>query len=99
MELMVATKAFCSLASVISGFVSCAYWYRSSIAEVPFSDITPGTDEIGIEVDGKEVAVFASSRLQSRLGSKGALAAAVAALFQLIPMLYDLWIVISAPAG
>lgn len=91
MELIVAGKAICGLASVISGFVSCAFWYRSSKAEVSLSSITPGTDDIGMEAGGKGIAIFATSRLQSSLGSKGALAAACAAVFQLIPIAYDTW--------
>ena len=83
-------KAICGLASALSSFASCAYWYRSSKAEVPLSTITPGTiDEMGIEFEGREIAVFSTSRLQCTLGAKGAMAAAVAGFFQLVVLTID----------
>jgi hypothetical protein len=97
MDVMIFTKACCGFASVVSGFVSCVYWYRSSKADVLLSSIPPGVDDIGIEVGGREIAVFASSRLQSLLGSKGALSAATAAVFQLIPWVIDTWAAVTAP--
>ena len=92
---LVILKALCGCASVVSGFISCAYWYRSSKAEVHWADRE--ADDIGFEAGGKEIAVFATAKKQSMLGARGAMAAAVAALFQLIPIAHDAWMAIFPP--
>ena len=98
MDLVSALKMFCTSASVVSALASCFFWYKSSKAEVMFSELRKGEDDIGLEAGGKEIAVFATSRKQSSLGAKGAFAAAVAALFQLILFLIDFWSAMAVPA-
>ena len=95
MSTLVVIKALCGCASVVAGFISCTYWYRSSKAEVCWKDRE--ADDIGLEAGGKEIAVFATFKKQSALGARGALAAAIAALFQLIPIAHDAWTAISPP--
>ena len=90
MDAMDIGKVVCGFASVIAGFVSCVYWYRSSKAEVLWDNAH--TDDIGFEVDGKTVAMVATSRKQSNLSAKGAFSAATAALFQLLPMSVETWL-------
>ncbi len=80
-------KAIFGLMSVFAGLGSCVFWYRSSKAEVLWED--RADDDIGIEAGGKSLAMFATAKKQSSFGAKGALAAAIAALLQLIPLLID----------
>lgn len=86
-------KAMFGFASVIAGFVSCVYWYRSSKAEVLWDKAYP--DDIGFEVEGKTIAMVATSRKQSSLSATGAFAAATAAMCQLLPMALETWLLFS----
>lgn len=89
MDVIVASKAILGFVSVVTACVSCAYWYRSSKAEVLMDG---PMDDIGIGVEGKTIAWYATSKKQSQLGAKGALFAAMAAASQLIPMVVDTWL-------
>lgn len=95
MDAYVVTKAACGLLSVIAAGFSCAYWYRSSKAEVLWDDRLD--DDIGFTIAGKEIAFAATAKKQSALGAKGAGCAAIAAGLQLIPLAVDFWLTICAP--
>jgi len=76
-----------SFASAIAAFAAAVLWYRASTVQVPQLDHTEpdGIAPAAIDVDGSDF--VASAIAQARWNTRGAVAAAIAALLQGIVLL------------
>lgn len=90
MDYVILGKSVCALASFASGCASCMYWYKSSRAEATESEAH--IDDLMYEIDGRYVPIVATAKKQGALSAKGALFAAIALFFQLIPAAHEAWL-------
>ncbi|WP_415755538.1 hypothetical protein [Pseudomonas leptonychotis] len=83
MALMGVVKLGLGVIAASFGVLSCVLWWLSAKAEVLDGDVPADQDgEFVVTHRGREVAVIASARKQSRLSAMAAVAASLAALAQ-----------------
>jgi hypothetical protein len=85
MDLMSGVKLALGVTAAVFGVASCVLWWISADVEVLEPDVPKDQDgEFFVNHKGRQVAVVASARKQSRISGRAAICASIAALAQVV---------------